>query len=112
MNRPNVKELLLQLMAQAGIPADKFDSTTLAELAYRLEAAKLKTYARCGSCAACYSLQGWLYLAPTGYFLRDGSRCRGQRPELEGRVCKACGHEMRVAAAAGAPASTPLWQQW
>lgn len=125
MKQGRIGRLLLDLMKKAGIAEEQFETTTVVQLGLRLDSGPgcqvggivqgkdLEVYARCGGCQACYTLQAWFYLNPTGYWERDGQRTReGHQPTFEGRTCRKCGKEIRVPAPAGARASVPLYQQF
>lgn len=97
-NKTTVKDTLLQLMALAGIPEALYDSTTVAQLALRLDArGKLPAHARCTECGRVYTLQGYLYLDPVGYYGRDGERCE-------------CGAQLAAAAPEGAKTAVPFYE--
>jgi hypothetical protein len=108
--KADVRDRLLALMDEAGIPRNEFDATTIGELALRLERRALAVHAECIACGARYSLAEFTYLHSTGFWHDDGERLRpGAKPELEGRLCR-CGTEMRVDAHEGASASVPLYE--
>jgi hypothetical protein len=105
---------LQRLMQEAGMEGAALDSTTVQELALRLQGARDGVQVRCPHCAQGYSWVGFAYLEPTGFWTEDGTR--GRHPELnhagpvfEGRFCKACNSEFRVPAGPRA-GSKPLYK--
>lgn len=116
VKKGRVGKLLLELMRQAGIDEELFETTLVVQLALRLDGklhAKegLPEFTRC-ACAESYHFLEWINLKPTGYWMRNGERPEGQVPDFEGRICKHCGAEIRIPAGPEARAATPLWMQF
>lgn len=82
------EETLKRLMRYAGIPDVEYETTTVRQLALRLQRnALIPRHCRCGHCFADYGFAEWIRLK----CLRDTA----DEP-AESRECRVCGAEIRM----------------
>jgi len=101
-DREPAASTLSRLLKEAGMEGASLESTTVLELALRLQAVRDGVQVRCPRCAAGYSWAAFAYLEPTGFWTALGaegeaiSALTHTGPVFEGRLCKTCQAEFRV----------------